>query len=130
MLNNKELKKIDTERNNTFLMELDSIKNGIILFMSENEMKPTKKNFDLLLKNSQPIAAYINNYNLGLIQLSLQEMKPKRSKKTILKEIENIENKRLEYGRKPRISTGSYSQIMSNFSLKLRKLNFELESVA
>ena len=101
-------------------------KNAIILFMSANDLKPTKKNLQMLLKNKAPIEAF-TGLNYGEIQIALEDMIPPRSISAIEKEIKKIEDRRLEYCRTTRSSSGAYSQANNNFSHKLRILNNELE---
>lgn len=101
-------------------------KNAIILFMSANDLNPTKKNLKMLLKNKAPIEAF-TGLNYGEIQIALEDMIPPRTITAIEKEIKKFEDRRLEYCRTPRSSSGAYSQANNNFSHKLRILNNELE---
>ena len=101
-------------------------KNQIMIFMAANELKPTKKNLQMLLKNKAPIEAF-TGLNYWEIQIALEEMIPPRTITAIEKEIKKIEDRRLEYCRNPRSSSGAYSQTNNNFSHKLRILNNELE---
>ncbi|MFV0232805.1 hypothetical protein OBK30_07035 [Empedobacter falsenii] len=110
-------------------MDLHKTKEAIIIFMAHNELKPTKTNYKKLLKETSPIESFTKLCR-GDIQLALMEMcETKRSSLSIIREIESLENKRNEYMRKPRSSSGSYSQTLDNYSKKINKLKSQLSKV-
>jgi hypothetical protein len=102
-------------------------KEGVLRFMAEKGINVNNSGVDKAQKMQKEIAEYIDLNHFGIISFALRSLIKARNSKVIQKEIDDIEKKRLEFGRKPRSSSGAYKRDMDNFSLKLSKLQSEME---
>ncbi|MCT4086647.1 hypothetical protein HZP82_04555 [Elizabethkingia anophelis] len=98
----------------------------IMYYIADNNISINRTAIKRLESKIDELTEY-SGFDRGTVQLSLMDLMPPRSVDTIKRAISKVENKRLEFYKKPRSSSGAYKRDMSNYSHKLMLLKRELE---